>query len=278
MCKASNQMLPYFSLPPFGVPQQTIGKLDPDNTLDLSVSSQQYPKKDSEKDDEEDRKLSSPKFSGTSAIDLTDKSGSKDFSERPDKFGVRNSPLEFPPMTSVKSSLELSYPSLQKLTVPELGSSVTTTPADTTSRNSTPDIDSLFRSSSSKQEDDCPVDLREDKRSSNTINSGSNRRKPAAPQWVDPGLDLSPDSDIFEDHQEDPQDQDNSDQVINGICVRQTDPFPVDRVQQTFLCQQTDSVDDKSKMEREQNIRRLEKAIAEREEGWDDISDDENLC
>lgn len=275
MCKASNQMLPYFSVPPFGLPQ-TVGKIDIENTLDLSVSSQQYPKKE-EKEEEEERKLNSPKITAPAAIDLTDKSSNKEIdltdSIRSDKFNMRNSPSEFPPMTSAKSSLDLSFTTLQKLTVQELASSVTTTPADTTSRNSTPDIDSLFRSTA-KQEEDFPVDLREDKRC-NPINSGSNRRKPAAPQWVDPGLDLSPDSDIFEeDPQDNLQDPSSSGQVINGICVRQSDPFQ-DRVKQ-FQCRSND--DEKSKLEREQNIRRLERAIADHEEGWDDISDDDEVC
>lgn len=279
MCKASNQMLPYFSVPPFGLPQ-TVGKLDAENTLDLSMSSQQYPKKETEKEDGEDRKLNSPKPPAPAAIDLTDKSSNKDIdltdSIRSDKFNLRDSPSEFSTMASAKASLDLSFSTLQKLTGQEIASSVTTTPADTTSRNSTPDIDSLFRSSSKVE--DFPVDLREDKQRCNPINpinSGSNRRKPAAPQWVDPGLDLSPDSDIFEeDPPENLQEPSGSGQVINGICIRQGDTFQ-ERIKQ-FHCRSSE--DDKSKLEREQNIRRLERAIADHEEGWDDISDDDDVC
>lgn len=280
MCKASNQMLPYLSVPQYGVPQ-IAGKVDAENTLDLSISSQQYPKKEIEKEEEEDKKLESPKPPPSAAIDLTDKNANKDIdlsdSVRSDKFNVRNSPSEFSSsMTNAKSSLDLSFTTLQKLAVQELTSSVTTTPADTTSRNSTPDIDSLFRSAT-KQEEDFPVDLREDKRCLPMI-SGSNRRKPAAPQWVDPGLDLSPDSDIFEeDPQDNARDPGGSGQVINGICIRQNDSFQ-ERIKQ-FHCNRSND-DDKSKLEREQNIRRLERAIADHEEGWDDISDDddEDVC
>ena len=277
MCKASNQMLPYLSVPQYGVPQAA-GKLDAENTLDLSISSQQYPKKELEKEEEEDKKLDSPKPPPSTAIDLTDKSTNKDMdlndSIRSDKFNVRNSPPEFSSLASVKSSLDLSFTTLQKLAVQELTSSVTTTSADTTSRNSTPDIDSLFRSAT-KQEDDFPVDLREDKRCLPlNSGSGSNRRKPAAPQWVDPGLDISPDSDIFEeDPQENTREPSGSGQVINGICIRQNDPFQ-ERIKQ-FHCSRSNE-DEKSKLEREQNIRRLERAIADHEEGWDDISDDDD--
>lgn len=51
--------------------------------------------------------------------------------------------------------------------------------------------------------------------------SSSKRRKPAAPQWVDPGLEMSGDSDVCGDE----EDEEEEDKIINGVCVRQTDDF-----------------------------------------------------
>ncbi|GFT19094.1 homeobox protein cut [Nephila pilipes] len=65
-----------------------------------------------------------------------------------------------------------------------------------------------------------------------TPGSGSsNRRKPAMPQWVDPGLELSPDNTDDEDDGLDDEDRldDESateqEEIINGVCVRQTEDF-----------------------------------------------------
>ncbi|KFM68588.1 Homeobox protein cut, partial [Stegodyphus mimosarum] len=63
------------------------------------------------------------------------------------------------------------------------------------------------------------------------VSSGSsNRRKPAMPQWVDPGLELSPENtDDEEDLDDDDQLGDESateqEEIINGVCVRQTEDF-----------------------------------------------------
>ncbi|XP_076336683.1 homeobox protein cut-like 1 isoform X3 [Tachypleus tridentatus] len=58
--------------------------------------------------------------------------------------------------------------------------------------------------------------------------SSSNRRKPAMPQWVNPELEYSPDSDVKSDDEEDTH-TDNTDkgEIINGVCVRQTGDFSV---------------------------------------------------
>ncbi|XP_022254513.1 homeobox protein cut-like isoform X2 [Limulus polyphemus] len=58
--------------------------------------------------------------------------------------------------------------------------------------------------------------------------SSSNRRKPAMPQWVNPELEYSPDSDVKSDDDEDTH-KDNTEkgEIINGVCVRQTGDFSV---------------------------------------------------
>ncbi|XP_055946575.1 homeobox protein cut-like 1 isoform X1 [Argiope bruennichi] len=64
-----------------------------------------------------------------------------------------------------------------------------------------------------------------------TGGGSSNRRKPAMPQWVDPGLELSPDNTDDEDDGLDDEDRlgDESateqEEIINGVCVRQTEDF-----------------------------------------------------
>lgn len=58
------------------------------------------------------------------------------------------------------------------------------------------------------------------------VSSSSNRRKPAMPQWVDPGLELSPENtDDEEDELDDEEDDDEQEEIINGVCVRQTEDF-----------------------------------------------------
>ncbi|GIY16376.1 homeobox protein cut-like [Caerostris extrusa] len=59
----------------------------------------------------------------------------------------------------------------------------------------------------------------------------SNRRKPAMPQWVDPGLELSPENTDDEDDGLDDEDRlddesgNEQEEIINGVCVRQTEDF-----------------------------------------------------
>lgn len=56
------------------------------------------------------------------------------------------------------------------------------------------------------------------------VTSSSSRRKPAQPQWVDPGLEYSGDEDGMDasDNDEDSPSF-KSNEVINGVCVRQSD-------------------------------------------------------
>ncbi|XP_071034811.1 homeobox protein cut-like 1 isoform X2 [Parasteatoda tepidariorum] len=66
-------------------------------------------------------------------------------------------------------------------------------------------------------------------RSSVVTSGSSNRRKPAMPQWVDPGLELSPENTDEEDDLDDDRLGDDSgneqEEIINGVCVRQTEDF-----------------------------------------------------
>ncbi|XP_071041800.1 homeobox protein cut isoform X1 [Parasteatoda tepidariorum] len=321
MCKnqqsTANQLLPYFSeaqrvfCPPpglSGVPPM-IEKPDSDNTLDLSVSRDQFPPKEEKIDkvDEMDKRTPPPRTASSTqathslAIDLTpsaDKSSAT--------FDTRMSPIvssfEYTRSTSVKSSsLDLSYSTLQRLANQDIPSSTT----NNSSRNPSPDIEAILQRTaarlnftSSSVSTDSPVDLRDEKRPSippPSSSGSSNRRKPAAPQWVDPGLDLSPDSDLcgFDDDDDDDEDNDDilttqatsANQVINGVCIRQTnftphhstmDPALRLESNQIAFCSSVKKEDDKSRFEREQNIRRLERAISENEAGWDDISDDDD--
>ncbi|GIX98450.1 homeobox protein cut [Caerostris darwini] len=328
MCKSqqgsATQMLPYFSEPQramcplpglSGVPLP-ISKPDVDNTLDLSVSSHQYPHKEDkvEKEDDSDRRStesaptrasssSSSQLTHPAAIDLTP-SADKPTSS----FNSRMSPLGYPRASSTKSSLDLSFSTFQKLGSHDVQPSSTAhnLSLDLALRNTTPDIEAILRSSSARLDFhsgnsvmDSPVDLREEKRpnmSASSTSGSSNRRKPAAPQWVDPGLDLSPDSDLVGFEDEDDDDDDTNEvleasssgggsHVINGVCVRQTDfssrSAAMDSVlriepNELSFCNSNKKDDEKSKFEREQNIRRLERAITEHDEGWDDISDDDD--
>ncbi|GIZ03898.1 homeobox protein cut [Caerostris extrusa] len=331
MCKSqqgsATQMLPYFSeaqramcpLPGLSGVPLPISKPDVDNTLDLSVSSHQYPHKEDkvEKEDDSDRRStesaptrasssSSSQLTHPAAIDLTP-SADKPTSS----FSSRMSPLGYPRASSTKSSLDLSFSTFQKLGSHDVQPSSTAhnLSLDLALRNTTPDIEAILRSSSARLEFhsgnsvmDSPVDLREEKRpnmSASSTSGSSNRRKPAAPQWVDPGLDLSPDSDLvgFDDEEDDDEDTNEvleasssggGSHVINGVCVRQTDfssrSAAMDSVlriepNELSFCNSNKKDDEKSKFEREQNIRRLERAITEHDEGWDDISDDDDdMC
>lgn len=128
------------------------------------------------------------------------------------------------------------------------------------------------------------------------VTSSSSRRKPAQPQWVDPGLEFSGDDD--DDYADDGMSDDMMDdedaydlapqrnEIINGVCVRQTiDDImrnkrrgSLDFDNDTVRIQPTPAFDDfRSKIdaknngnERQNNIKRLEKSIEEEEEGWDD--------
>ncbi|PRD37204.1 UNVERIFIED_CONTAM: ct [Trichonephila clavipes] len=328
MCKnqqgTANQMLPYFSeaqramcpLPGLSGVPISVSKPDADNTLDLSVSSHQFPHKEdkTEKEEDSDRRSteSAPtRASSTSSSQLTH-SAAIDLTPSADKptptFNSRISPLEFSRTPSSKSSLDLSFSTFQKLANHDLQPSTTahSLSLDLALRNTTPDIEAILRGSSSRLDFhssrsvmDSPVDLREEKRpnvSASSTTTSSNRRKAAAPQWVDPGLDLSPDSDLvgFEDDEDDDDTNEIMDasstsgnQVINGVCVRQTDfssrsgMDAVMRVEPNEMAfsNSSNKEDEKSKFEREQNIRRLERAITEHDEQWDDISDDdEDMC
>ncbi|XP_067138284.1 homeobox protein cut-like 1 isoform X4 [Centruroides vittatus] len=137
--------------------------------------------------------------------------------------------------------------------------------------------------------------------------NSSNRRKPAMPQWVDPGLELSPNSDVRSDDEDGPLEQDK---IINGVCVRQTvgfdlpipqeetvhiepTPAPDDNMNKILDNSSKDlngnslsrdrSIDDLDKEEsrkgndeeRQNNIKRMERSLSEQDESWDMVETDD---
>ncbi|XP_013788386.2 homeobox protein cut-like [Limulus polyphemus] len=147
--------------------------------------------------------------------------------------------------------------------------------------------------------------------------SSSKRRKPAMPQWVDPGLELSPDSDLYsesEDNDIEPESKKNK-EIINGVCVLQTGNFdlcmpkentvriepapapdehevnPRSKKETTTKNNTVDSMniqvsvrsDNKEirediKIDRKYNIERLERCLKDQEEGWDIDEETEKEC
>ncbi|XP_076339832.1 homeobox protein cut-like isoform X3 [Tachypleus tridentatus] len=143
-----------------------------------------------------------------------------------------------------------------------------------------------------------------------TPTSSSNRRKPAMPQWVDPGLEVSPESDLCsenEDNDDEEEELQNAKdkEIINGVCVLQTrnlglhlpkehtvriEPTPVpdgqvlnyrDKGQQLDKCTVSDFSSEKLmiseeeelkrsiKTDRKHNIERLERCLKDKVESWD---------
>ncbi|XP_022257639.1 homeobox protein cut-like isoform X2 [Limulus polyphemus] len=137
--------------------------------------------------------------------------------------------------------------------------------------------------------------------------SSSNRRKSAMPQWVDPGLKMSPDSDLCsenEDNDEEKTENKKYEEIINGVCVLQTGklglPVPKEhtvRIEPTPApdsqvlnygnkeqASEKDKEIDSSKQEKEKfqeniktdrkhNIERLERCLKDKVVSWD--ADDE---
>ncbi|XP_022237797.1 homeobox protein cut-like isoform X2 [Limulus polyphemus] len=68
--------------------------------------------------------------------------------------------------------------------------------------------------------------------------SSSKRRKPAMPQWVDPGMEMSPDSDLCsesENNEEEPLKK-GDEEIINGVCVLQTGQFDLRVSKEHTVC------------------------------------------
>lgn len=81
------------------------------------------------------------------------------------------------------------------------------------------------RSNNSDDYDDAPTPPPEpvirsgsSRRKPQHVTSSSSRRKPAQPQWVDPGLEFSADEDDLDVSE---NETDTSSGVINGVCIRQ---------------------------------------------------------
>lgn len=150
-------------------------------------------------------------------------------------------------------------------------------------------------------EDDCSVELDlsrtsksvgSSRRKPQIVMSSSSRRKPAQPQWVDPGLEFSGDEDD-EDLDDDAMSGSDLDddspatkarnEIINGVCVRQTDyghnalkrrasvddePISGDPASANLV--QTLS-ELKEKMQRhEQNVKKLQSSLEKEEDDWED--------
>lgn len=136
------------------------------------------------------------------------------------------------------------------------------------------------------------------------VTSSSSRRKPAQPQWVDPGLEFSGDED--DDYADDGLSDDMIDdddaydlaqprnEIINGVCVRQTLDDMIRNRRRDALDFENDNsvrmeptaafasfrtkIDAKNNgNERQNNIKRLEKCLEEDEEGWDDDEGDDEV-
>ncbi|XP_022241311.1 homeobox protein cut-like isoform X1 [Limulus polyphemus] len=137
--------------------------------------------------------------------------------------------------------------------------------------------------------------------------SSSNRRKPAMPQWVDPGLEISPESDLCsenEDNDEEESQNVKDKEIINGVCVLQTgnlglhvpkehtvriEPTPVpdgqvlnyrdkehlnkDKVtdfsSEELMISEKEEFKRSIKTDRKYNIERLERCLKDQVENWD---------
>ncbi|RWS17517.1 Homeobox protein cut-like protein [Dinothrombium tinctorium] len=123
------------------------------------------------------------------------------------------------------------------------------------------------------------------------VTSSSSRRKPAQPQWVDPGLEFSAEDEEEDNEDDDLQDNlsdsDNNDdssaarsertEIINGVCVRQTDLNILRRNTATADTDESLRVEPLaseslySKGLRLENIKKLEKPLDD-DDDWDDDS------
>ncbi|XP_054168250.1 homeobox protein cut-like isoform X2 [Oppia nitens] len=129
------------------------------------------------------------------------------------------------------------------------------------------------------------------------VTSSSSRRKPAQPQWINPGLEFSGDEDDdyvddgMSDDMVDDDDEDGynlvqrRDEIINGVCVRQNTDYDLLRNRRKDMAIDNRNAvrlessipsfgqkgDQKSNgNDRQSNIKRLEKSLEDDEEGWDD--------
>lgn len=86
------------------------------------------------------------------------------------------------------------------------------------------------RSNNSDDYDDAPTPPPEpvmrsgsSRRKPQHVTSSSSRRKPAQPQWVDPGLEFSADEDGLDASENEEDSPSFKSEVINGVCIRQPD-------------------------------------------------------
>lgn len=86
--------------------------------------------------------------------------------------------------------------------------------------------DGMPSSAESGEDSDAESSLKDkDRRMAQTPAPTSSRRKPAAPQWVYTGLDLA--SNTTEEDIEAGSEDSDAEEIINGVCVRQTGDFGI---------------------------------------------------
>lgn len=132
------------------------------------------------------------------------------------------------------------------------------------------------------------------RRKPQVVMSSSSRRKPAQPQWVDPGLEFSGDEDDDEMLGEEPSDDSEPEpessraaktkpqrnEIINGVCVRQTGEGFSSSRKRSALGDDVDAAPDmvrklgdfKEKMQQLQSMANMKKES----EDWEDGDDDED--
>ncbi|XP_076307361.1 homeobox protein cut-like 1 isoform X3 [Tachypleus tridentatus] len=73
--------------------------------------------------------------------------------------------------------------------------------------------------------------------------SSSNRRKPAMPQWVDPEMEYSAESDVkSDDDTQQSNNNPNKTEIINGVCVRQAGDFNLRLLKPEEMTEEMESI------------------------------------
>ncbi|XP_076368941.1 homeobox protein cut-like isoform X2 [Tachypleus tridentatus] len=98
--------------------------------------------------------------------------------------------------------------------------------------------------------------------------SSSKRRKPAMPQWVDPGIEMSPDSDLCSESENNDEEylKQKDEEIINGVCVLQAGQFDLRVSKEHTVCvEPAPAPDVKSKSKQEPTNRDLTLEVTNRE-------------
>ncbi|XP_076344577.1 homeobox protein cut-like isoform X2 [Tachypleus tridentatus] len=105
-----------------------------------------------------------------------------------------------------------------------------------------------------------------------TSNS-SKRRKPAMPQWVNPELEYSADSDIKSD-----EDEDDNGEVINGVCVRQAPDINLHSSKSERDVNDVSRIDEETIPERNFWKGKEERCFPNKDQKVNDITNQETNC